>query len=115
MERLDRHERPEAPQVAKRWKTNPRYQPNLKSFASGYVMKLEFGELTNNIVPGKIYLALPDTEQNSCRGTLQGRRDVDCPTDGYRARRRPASQPGGSGRQGCDGQALRRKTVTCHR
>src|SRR5207248_6641631 len=25
---------PEAPQVAKRWKTNPRYQPNLKSFAS---------------------------------------------------------------------------------
>lgn len=56
------------PSVAKRWKTNPRYAPSSKFFSSGYAMKLELGTLTNGIVSGKIYLALPDTEQSVIAG-----------------------------------------------
>lgn len=57
------------PSVAKRWKTNPRYAPSPpKFFSSGYAMKLELGPLTNGIVPGKIYLALPDPEQSVIAG-----------------------------------------------
>lgn len=58
------------PQVTKRWKTNPRYAAVLKSFSTGYAMKLELGQFTNNMVPGKIFLALPDTEQTVVAGNF---------------------------------------------
>jgi hypothetical protein len=58
------------PQVTKRWKTNPKYAPTLKSFSTGYAMKLELGQFTNNMVPGKIFLALPDTEQSVVAGVF---------------------------------------------
>jgi hypothetical protein len=58
------------PQVTKRWKTDPRFAARLKSFSTGYAMKLELGALTNNLVPGKIFLALPDTEQTVVAGTF---------------------------------------------
>jgi hypothetical protein len=59
------------PQVIKRWKTNPKYAPQSKAFSSGYAMKLELGELANGVVPGKIYLALPDTEQTVVAGMFK--------------------------------------------
>jgi len=59
------------PQVAKRWKTNPKFAPTLKSFNSGYVMKLELAQMTNNAIPGKIYLALPDAEQSVVAGMFK--------------------------------------------
>ncbi len=59
------------PQVSKRWKTNPRFAPVMKSFSTGYVMKLELGALADNALPGKIYLALPDTEQTFVAGTFK--------------------------------------------
>lgn len=58
------------PEVKKRWKTDPRYAPTLKSFASGYAMKLELGEITNSAVAGKIYLALPDAEKSVVAGVF---------------------------------------------
>ena len=58
------------PQVTKRWKTNPKYAPTLKSFSTGYAMKLELGQVTNNLVAGKIFVALPDTEQTVVAGTF---------------------------------------------
>ena len=58
------------PQVTKRWKTNPRYAAVLKSFSTGYAMKLELGQVTNNQVPGKIFLSLPDTEQTVVAGNF---------------------------------------------
>ena len=58
-------------EVAKRWKTNPLYAPSIKPFYSGYAMKLDLGEFTNDIVPGKIYLALPDSEQTVVAGTFK--------------------------------------------
>jgi DNA-directed RNA polymerase subunit RPC12/RpoP len=59
------------PQVVKRWKTNPRYAPLLKAYSSGYAMKLELGEITNGVLPGKIYVALPDTEQSVVAGVFK--------------------------------------------
>ena len=59
------------PQVVKRWKTNPRYAPIAKAYSSGYVMKLELGEITNGVLPGKIFVALPDTEQTVVAGEFK--------------------------------------------
>lgn len=56
------------PQVAKSWKTNPRYAPLVKQFSTGYAMKLELGAATNDVVAGKIFLALPDPEQTVVAG-----------------------------------------------
>ena len=59
------------PQVVKRWKTNPRYAPIAKAYSSGYAMKLELGEITNGVLPGKIFVALPDTEQTVVAGEFK--------------------------------------------
>jgi hypothetical protein len=34
-------------------------------------MKLELGEITNGVLPGKIFVALPDTEQSVVAGVFQ--------------------------------------------
>jgi hypothetical protein len=59
------------PQVAKRWKTNPKLAPQIKPFFNGYTMKLELGPLTNDVVGGKIFLALPDPEQSVVAGVFR--------------------------------------------
>ena len=58
------------PQVVKRWKNNPKYAPLSKTFGSGYAMKLSLGEVTNGVLPGKIFVALPDPEQSVVAGTF---------------------------------------------
>jgi hypothetical protein len=57
-----------APQVAKRWKTNPRYAPQSKSFNGGYALKLELNKPGEGTLGGQIYLALPDPEQTVVAG-----------------------------------------------
>jgi hypothetical protein len=59
------------PQVAKRWKVNPKYAPSLKSFNFGYALKLELGQATNGLVSGKIFVALPDPEQSVAGGSFE--------------------------------------------
>jgi hypothetical protein len=59
------------PQVSKRWKTNPKFAPTIKSFSTGYAMKIELGQLADNVVPGKIYLAFPDNEQSVVAGSFK--------------------------------------------
>jgi hypothetical protein len=71
---------PEAPQVAKRWKTNPRYAPTMKQYSTGYAMKLEFGQLTNNTISGKIFVGLPDTEQSVVAGVFNATANLTVPT-----------------------------------
>ena len=66
------------PQVVKEWKTNPRYAPHTKTFSSGYAMKLELGQASSNIISGKIFLALPDTEQSVVAGAVQGLHHFSC-------------------------------------
>jgi hypothetical protein len=56
------------PQVTKRWKTNPRFAPQYKSFSTGYAMRLELGQPVDGEVPGKIFLALPDMDQSVVAG-----------------------------------------------
>jgi len=58
------------PQVAKRWKTDPKFAPKEQRYFSGYAMKLELGPLTNGTVAGKIFLALPDNEHSLVAGTF---------------------------------------------
>jgi DNA-directed RNA polymerase subunit RPC12/RpoP len=60
------------PQVVRLLKTNPRYQAQQKTFFSGYTMKLELGQLTNGVIPGKIFLAVPpDTELSVVAGLFK--------------------------------------------
>jgi len=40
------------------------------SFNSGYAMRLEFGVVVNNHLPGKIYLCTPDAEKSYLLGTF---------------------------------------------
>lgn len=59
------------PQVTKRWKTNPKYAPQFKSFTSGYAMRLELGQVAAGALPGKIFLALPDADQSVVAGNFR--------------------------------------------
>jgi hypothetical protein len=59
------------PNVIKRWKASPAAAPQLKSFLNGYALKLEFGQATNDTIPGKIFLALPDAEHTVIGGSFE--------------------------------------------
>jgi hypothetical protein len=61
----------EVREVVKEWKTNPRYAPHTRAFSMGYAMKLELGQITSNMISGKIFLALPDTEQSVVAGEFK--------------------------------------------
>jgi hypothetical protein len=65
--------------VVKLWKTNPKYAAKQKSFSSGYALKLELGQITNGVIPGKIFLALPDPEQSVLAGVFKANTSL---TDG---------------------------------
>jgi hypothetical protein len=41
-----------------------------ESFETGYALRLEFGALANNRLPGKIYLCLPDEQKSYIVGTF---------------------------------------------
>lgn len=58
------------PQVTKRWKKNPKYAPAQKVFSAGYAMKLEFGKANGGVLPGKIFLSLPDPEETVIAGVF---------------------------------------------
>lgn len=58
------------PQVVKLWKTNPRFAAKQKAYSMGYAMKLELGQITNGVIPGKIFLAVPDDEQSVVAGVF---------------------------------------------
>jgi hypothetical protein len=62
---------PQVTQVAKMWKTDPKYQPTLRAYNSGYTLKLELGQMEDGIIPGKIFLALPDAEQSVVAGQFK--------------------------------------------
>ena len=62
---------PSVPQVAKRWKTNPKFAPQQKNFPAGYAMKLEFGQINEGEIPGKIFIGLPDAEQSVVAGVFK--------------------------------------------
>ena len=60
--------RTNVPTVVKKWRPNPRFAPQQKSFANGYAMKLEIVNQSDDIAQGRIYVALPDPEQTVVAG-----------------------------------------------
>src|SRR5206468_6868954 len=62
---------PGLPQLVKRWKPDPKYAPQSKSFPTGYALKLELGQMSEGLIPGKIFLALPDPEQSLVAGLFK--------------------------------------------
>lgn len=50
--------------------TGGRAQPQEHDFANKYTLKLELGKLQNAKLPGKIYLALPDSNNSHIAGTF---------------------------------------------
>jgi len=61
-----------APTVYKMWKVTPTApQPTSKTFSTGYAMNLELNQVAGGHLSGKIYLALPDTEQTVIAGSFQ--------------------------------------------
>ena len=68
------------PQVTKRWKMTPVSAPSLKAFNTGYAMKLELGTVTNGLIAGKIFLALPDPERSVVGGAFNANIVIPTPT-----------------------------------
>jgi hypothetical protein len=60
--------RTNVPMLVKKWRPNPKFAPQQKSFANGYAMKLEFAKETNQLAQGRIFVALPDPEQTVVAG-----------------------------------------------
>ena len=63
---------PDADKAAKvtlRWK-DAAGTVQKENYDSGYALRLEFGALANNRLPGKIYLCLPDAEKSYLLGTF---------------------------------------------
>jgi hypothetical protein len=44
--------------------------PETEVFMKGYAMRLEFGEAQGGVLPGKIYLCLPDQEKSFMAGAF---------------------------------------------
>jgi DNA-directed RNA polymerase subunit RPC12/RpoP len=57
-----------AARVTLHWKSDA--DSGRDNFTNGYAMRLEFGTLANNRLPGKIYLCTPDAEKSYLMGTF---------------------------------------------
>ena len=58
-----------APQVRLRW-LNEQQKNTTQDFHTGYALKIEFGPLAGNRLPGKMYLCTPDDEKSYVAGTF---------------------------------------------
>ena len=58
---------PTAPRVVLHWMETERKS---QTFRTGYAMKVEFGAISNNVIPGKIFLCLPDGGESWVAGTF---------------------------------------------
>jgi hypothetical protein len=57
-----------AARVTLRWKDGD--EVKRENYDGGYAMRLEFGALANNRMPGKIYLCTPDETKSYVAGTF---------------------------------------------
>jgi len=78
---------PTAPRVVLHWMEAERKS---QTFRTGYAMKVEFGALSNNVIPGKIFLCLPDGGESFVAGTF--RAEVHKPSNKARAPSGPRTQ-----------------------
>ena len=61
--------RTNAPRMILRWK-NEQGDPVTKDFREGYALKVEFGQVSSNRLPGKIFIAFPDDSRSYVAGTF---------------------------------------------
>jgi len=61
--------RTNAPRTILRWK-NEQGHPVTKEFYQGYALKVEFGQVANNHLPGRIFIAFPDEPKSYVAGTF---------------------------------------------
>ncbi len=59
---------PVAPRVVLHWLEG---EKKSQTFRSGYAMKVEFGGITNNVMPGRIFLCLPDGGESFVAGNFR--------------------------------------------
>jgi len=59
------------PSITKRWKTDPKYALQSKSYTAGYALEIEFSSMTPGSISGKVYLALPDAEKTVVAGIFK--------------------------------------------
>jgi hypothetical protein len=79
------------PMLTKRWKTDAQSAPKLKTFTTGYALRLELGQMDQGQLTGKIFVSLPDAEQTVAAGTFKA---VMAPLPGVASpRARPAATP----------------------
>jgi DNA-directed RNA polymerase subunit RPC12/RpoP len=57
--------------ITLRWKDDSGGKPPKEIYDAGYALRLEFGTLANNRLPGKIYLCLPDPEKSYLLGSFK--------------------------------------------
>jgi hypothetical protein len=62
--------RTDAPKITLRWK-NAGGEPVTATLRGNYALRLEFGAVTNRVLPGRLYLATPDAERSFVAGTFQ--------------------------------------------
>jgi hypothetical protein len=56
------------PLVIRSAKPAPQFAPQLRNYPGGYALKLELGALNGRVMPGRIFIALPDAEQTVVAG-----------------------------------------------
>jgi hypothetical protein len=57
------------PRTILRWK-NEQGDPLSKDYRRGYALKVEFGQVTSNRLPGRIFIAFPDDPKSYAAGTF---------------------------------------------
>jgi hypothetical protein len=60
-----------APHVHMKWKPTDKDVPDAEIFMKEYTMLLEFGKEKNGVLPGKIYLSIPDESKSFVAGTFE--------------------------------------------
>jgi hypothetical protein len=59
---------PAVSRVVKLWKITAGFAPKEQQFFSNYALKLELGQMDKGLIPGKIFLALTDTDKTVVAG-----------------------------------------------
>ena len=78
-----------ATSVTKNWGSRPGSPSQSRSYATGFLLRLELGNPRGKSVPGKLYLALPDAERTVVGGLF----DATLPDFGLTAGQNPEDWP----------------------
>jgi hypothetical protein len=67
-------------QITKRWRPDPRYAAKQQAYRKGYALRLELGTGDDEVIPGKVFVAMPDDDHSVLAGMFVATiRDVTPP------------------------------------